>query len=102
MSNKHNEEINSIDDTSLSIASNDNDDEQNNKTQVAVSQISDETFRVSTKALMPPPPPLIWPQAAESLGNEILWKQYTENFSKLAPFLSKILLQLNCHKRSPK
>ena len=64
------------------ITSNDNDNEQHNITQVAVSQISDETFRVSPKALMPPPPPLILPQAAESLGNEMLWKQYIENLRK--------------------
>lgn len=88
MANKKNEEINSID-TSLNITSNDNDYEQHNITEVAVSQISDETFRVSPKALMPPPPPLIWPQTAASFGNQMLWKQYTDTFSKLAPFLNK-------------
>ena len=94
MANKNNEEINSIGDTSLNITSNDNDNEQHNITQIAVSQISDETFigyLVSPKALMPPPPPppLIWPQAAASFGNQMLWKQSTENLSKLAPFFKQ-------------
>ena len=51
MANKNNEKINFIDDTSLNITSNDNDNEQHNITQVAVSQISDETFRVSPPKL---------------------------------------------------
>ena len=57
--------------------------EQHNQTQVPVSKVSSETFRVSPKALMPPPPPLSWPQSASSLDNQILWNQYAEKF---APF----------------
>ena len=54
------------------------------RSQELASQRTDEAHRVSPQALMPPPES--WLPLVSSGDNLAIWKQYTENFRKLASF----------------